>query len=193
MKTRRTGSSEHDDKSKDKSANRDPISGAPGAHPVGVGIGAAAGGAAAGAATGTVAGPVGTAIGAAVGAVVGGLAGKSVAERIDPTVEEAYWREQYAQEPYYESGRSFDDYAPAYRAGYETRSRYYSEPRTFEEVERDIEAEYNRRRAHTGMPWVEARRPAQAAWDRAARNDAGREVPSDTTRNVAPEAGRKSR
>ena len=49
-------------------ANRDPITGAPGAHPVGTGVGAAAGGAAAGAAIGTVAGPIGTAIGMAAGA-----------------------------------------------------------------------------------------------------------------------------
>src|SRR6185295_3784278 len=79
--------------------NRDPISGAPGAHPVGTGLGAAAGGMAAGAAAGTVAGPVGTVIGAAIGAVAGGLAGKGVAEMIDPTVEEAYWRETYVSRP----------------------------------------------------------------------------------------------
>ena len=42
-----------------KEANRDPITGAPGAHPVGTGLGAAAGGMAAGAAVGTMAGPVG--------------------------------------------------------------------------------------------------------------------------------------
>jgi len=42
-------------------ANRDPLTGAPGSHPVGTGIGAAAGGVAAGAAAGTLAaGPVGT-------------------------------------------------------------------------------------------------------------------------------------
>ena len=66
-------------------AHRDPLSGAPGAHPVGVGVGAAAGGMAAGAAVGTVDGPVGTIVGAAVGAVVGGRAGKGIAESIDPT------------------------------------------------------------------------------------------------------------
>lgn len=72
--------------------NRDPITGAPGAHPVGTGFGAAFGGVAAGAAVGTVAGPIGTVIGAAVGAVVGGLAGKGVAEVIDPTDEVPYHR-----------------------------------------------------------------------------------------------------
>src|SRR6187399_1089670 len=73
-----------------KDANRDPITGAPGSHPVGTGLGAAAGGMAAGAAAGSVAGPAGTVIGAAVGAVAGGLAGKGIAEKIDPTIEEAY-------------------------------------------------------------------------------------------------------
>jgi uncharacterized protein (TIGR02271 family) len=68
------------------SANRDPITGEAGAHPVGTGVGAAAGGMAAGAAAGTVAGPVGTVLGAAVGAVAGGLAGKGVAEKVDPTL-----------------------------------------------------------------------------------------------------------
>src|SRR5881394_2140943 len=65
----------------DTDANRDPLTGAPGAHPVGTATGAVAGGIAAGAAAGTVAGPVGTAIGAAVGAVVGGLAGKASPSR----------------------------------------------------------------------------------------------------------------
>jgi uncharacterized protein (TIGR02271 family) len=65
--------------------NRDPITGALGAHPVGTGVGAAAGGVAAGAAAGSVAGPVGTVVGAAAGAVAGGLAGKKVAEEVDPT------------------------------------------------------------------------------------------------------------
>lgn len=70
------------------SANRDPITGAPGAHPVGTGVGAAAGGVAAGAAIGSVAGPVGTAVGAVGGAIAGGLTGKGVAEAADPTVND---------------------------------------------------------------------------------------------------------
>ena len=88
----------------DGSANRDPISGARGAHPVGTGLGAAAGGIAAGAAAGAIAGPAGAIAGAVVGAVVGGLAGKGVAELVDPTVEDAYWRETYATRPYVSTG-----------------------------------------------------------------------------------------
>ena len=56
----------------------DPITGEPGAHPVGVGVGALGAGAA-GAAIGAIGGPIGMLIGAAIGAVAGGLAGKEVA------------------------------------------------------------------------------------------------------------------
>src|ERR1700674_930402 len=82
----------NNDTTTEAGTNRDPITGAPGAHPLGVGLGAAAGGIAggiaAGAAGGTAAGPVGTVVGAAVGAIAGGLGGKAVAEHLDPTVGE---------------------------------------------------------------------------------------------------------
>ena len=60
----------------------DPITGEPGAHPVGVGVGALGAGAA-GAAIGSIGGPIGMLIGAAIGAVAGGLAGKEVAATAD--------------------------------------------------------------------------------------------------------------
>jgi hypothetical protein len=147
-----------------KDENRDPISGAPGAHPVGTGIGAAAGGMAAGAAAGTVAGPAGTLAGAAVGAVVGGLAGKGVAEMIDPTAEEAYWAQNYEREPYYERGYSFTDYHPGYRTGWEGRARY--EGRTFDEVESELRADYARNRGQSRLEWEKNRHAARAAWRR---------------------------
>jgi phage tail tape-measure protein len=64
--------------------NPDPLTGAPGAHPVGTGIGAV-GGAAAGASIGAAAGPVGAAVGTVVGAVAGALAGRGAAEAVNPT------------------------------------------------------------------------------------------------------------
>src|SRR3954466_14594967 len=117
-----TGDSNMDTNKTD--ANRDPITGAPGSHPVGTGVGAAVGGVAAGAAAGSVAGPVGTVVGAAGGAVVGGLAGKGVAESIDPTREDADWRDNYTSRPYVDSGASYDDYGPAYGYGVNSYSRY---------------------------------------------------------------------
>ena len=143
------------------SANRDPLSGAPGAHPVGVGVGAVAGGMAAGAAVGTVAGPVGTAVGAAVGAVVGGLAGKGVAESIDPTAEDAYWRENYATRDYAKD-RSYDDYGPAYGYGV----RQYQGDRSFEDVEPELAEGWMGARGQSTLGWGEASHAARDAWDR---------------------------
>ena len=148
----------------DSAANRDPITGAPGSHPVGTGLGAIAGGMAAGAAAGTVAGPVGTAIGAAAGAIVGGLAGKAAGEALDPTVEAAYWEKNYASEPYYESAYTYDDYSPAYRTGYLGRSQFKG--RTYDQVERDLEAEYNRAKGTSKLEWDKAKAATKAAWHR---------------------------
>lgn len=148
----------------DTNANRDPISGTPGAHPVGTGVGAAVGGAAAGAAAGTVVGPVGTILGAAVGAIVGGLAGKGVAEVIDPTIEEAYWRDNFKARPYAENASSFDDYGPAYGYGVSSYTKYPG--RSFDDVEADLSRDWNGARGASKLQWDEARQATRDAWER---------------------------
>ena len=168
------------DPQRDRDLNADPITGAPGAHPVGVGVGAAAAGAT-GAAIGTaVAGPIGTAVGAVIGAVAGGLAGKGVAEAIDPTVEDAYWRENHRSQPY-GTHREYDEYSGAYRTGYEGYGRHYKDGLRFEDAEPSLRSDYETRVAalpgdasspgavsgRPVMPWDEARPAAQAAWERA--------------------------
>lgn len=147
-------------------ANRDPISGKPGAHPVGVAAGAAAGGAA-GAAVGSVAGPVGTAVGATIGAVAGGLAGKGVAESVNPTVEDAYWRTNYNKSTYYQTGTSYNDYEPAYRTGYEGYSRYSG--KRFEDVESDLQRDYERAKGSSKLAWNDAKHATRDAWHRVER------------------------
>lgn len=147
----------------ERDMNRDPITDEPGAHPVGTGIGAA-GGAMAGAAAGAMAGPVGAAIGGVVGAVVGGLAGKAAGESVNPTAEEAFWKDNYSKEPYYESGRSFDDYGPAYRLGVSGRERY-QDPWT--SVEPRLASEWESTRGNSTLNWDRARHASQAAYTRA--------------------------
>ncbi|RZL56020.1 MAG: PA2169 family four-helix-bundle protein [Variovorax sp.] len=143
--------------------NRDPITGAPGAHPVGTGLGAT-GGALAGAAAGSVVGPVGTVVGLVAGAVAGGLGGKAVAEGVNPTTEEAYWRENYTKETYVESGRSYDDYAPAYELGWSGRAQRGTD---FDTVEPALASEWETRRGSSTLGWADARPATRAAWDRA--------------------------
>jgi len=161
-------------------ANRDPISGAPGAHPVGTGVGAAAGGVAAGALAGTVAGPVGTIVGAAIGAVAGGLAGKGIAEAIDPTAEEAYWRENFSSRPYVKGDSKFDDYGPAYRHGTEAYGR--SKGRSFDDAEPELKRDWERVRGNSNLSWDKAKDASRDAWQR--MSDAvERAVPGDSDRD----------
>jgi flavin-dependent dehydrogenase len=142
--------------------NRDPITGALGAHPVGTGIGAVAGGAAVGAAIGTVAGPVGTGIGMAVGAIAGGLAGKGIAEKIDPTAEDAYWRTSYISRSYVDKDTPYDLYQSAYRTGYEGYGRYPG--KSYEEVETDLRKDYEKTRRTSGLDWNKAKHATRDAW-----------------------------
>ncbi|MDP3228741.1 MAG: hypothetical protein Q8N13_12285 [Acidovorax sp.] len=149
----------------DADHNPDPLTDAPGAHPIGTGIGAA-GGAVTGAAAGSLGGPVGTAVGAVVGAIVGGLAGKGAAEAVNPTVEDAHWRETYVKEPYYSDAYSYDDYAPAYRAGYQSAMdgrADWSATRT------DLQHRWEADRQTSRLNWLDAEPAAKAAWERADR------------------------
>ncbi|MET7143006.1 hypothetical protein M3S04_15330 [Xanthomonas sp. PPL139] len=155
---------DNNDESRD--LNRDPISGTPGSHPVGVGIGGTAGGVAAGALAGTVFGPLGTLIGAAVGVVAGAAAGKGVAERIDPTGEDAYWREEYRNRDYAKADYDYDrDYAAAYGLGLQAREQYPS--RTWDEHERELSHDWGTRRGDSRLEWDEARLAARDSWERA--------------------------
>lgn len=144
-------------------ANRDPITGTPGAHPVGTGVGAAAGGTA-GAAIGSVAGPVGTLVGVAVGAVAGGLGGKAAGEAFNPTAEDAYWRENYRNEAYVKNAYSYDDYEPAYRTGYASRSQYAD--RSFDQGEPELRNNYEQTKGNSRLVWNDARDATRAAWHR---------------------------
>lgn len=135
-------------------------------HPVGTGIGAT-GGAIAGAAAGAAGGPLGSVAGAVVGAVVGGLAGQGVAEVINPEQEEAYWRQTYSSEPYYASEYSYDDYAPAYRAGYESRISGIGD---WDSARAEWARRWDAEHAQGRLRWEKAEPAIKAAWERANRH-----------------------
>ena len=145
--------------------NADPITGAPGSHPVGTAVGGV-GGAVAGAAIGSMAGPLGTLIGGAIGAVAGGGAGHASAEAIDPTREEAYWRAEHANANYYKEGYDFDrDMHPAYAVGYANRGRYPADAR-FEDHEDDLRRSWEEVKGDSRMDWNDARMASHDAWVR---------------------------
>lgn len=162
------------------SANRDPLTGAPGSHPVGTGVGAVAGGVAAGAAAGSVVGPVGTVVGAAIGAIAGGLAGKGIAEQIDPTVEDAYWRDNYGSRPYVDGNSSYDDYGPAYSYGVNAYGRHAG--RSFDEVEPDLSRDWDSSRGRSSLGWDRAKHAVRDSWNRLS-NNVERAIPGDSDRD----------
>ena len=151
------------DKERDE-LNLDPITHAPGSHPVGTGVGATAA-AVTGAAIGAVVGgPVGFAVGGAIGAVAGGLAGHDVGEKVNPTVEDAYWRDNYSKRPYATTNRAYSVYQPAYRYGWE--SREHNAGRKWDDVEKELDAGWYLKQGTSGLEWGEARPAVRDAWDR---------------------------
>lgn len=156
--------------------------------PVAKGVGAAvggvgggvAGGAIAGATVGGVTGPVGAAIGAVVGAAVGVVAGKAVAQAVDPTAEEAYWRDNYATRPYATVDAQYDDYGPAYRYGVDAFGRYPERP--FDEIEPDLSRNWSQSRGQSSLEWDNARPATRDAWDRLS-NAVERAIPGDSDRD----------
>lgn len=147
--------------------NPDPITGAPGAHPFGTGVGAAGVGAVGTAVGAVVGGPVGAVVGAVIGSVAGGLAGKGVAEKVDPTVEDEYWRNNYRSRPYVESDYDYDrDYSHAYRTGYEGYSSYTGRGLTYSEAEPYLREDYERQHNNNRLAWDKAKYATQDAWNR---------------------------
>lgn len=156
-------------------------------HPVAKGVGAVAGGvggaiaggAAAGAAAGGMTGPVGAAVGAVAGAVVGAMVGNRAA-KVDPAVEDQYWRDNYSSRPYVTSGTTYDEYAPAYRYGAESYSKYPG--RSFDEVESDLARDWNTTRGTSSLEWEHARHASRDAWHRVS-DTVERAVPGDSDRD----------
>jgi uncharacterized protein YjbJ (UPF0337 family) len=148
--------------------NRDPISGTPGSHPVGVGVGGA-GGAVAGAVVGSIFGPIGTLVGGAVGTVAGAAAGKGVAERIDPTGEVEYWRGEYANRPYVDRQYDYDtDYAPAYAYGTEARTQHGAR-QWDDSLDSDLREGWEKTKGQSRLKWEQAKDAVRDAFDRSDR------------------------
>jgi hypothetical protein len=169
----------------DPDRNPDPITGAPGSHPIGTGVGAAGGGAAGAAIGAAVSGPafpVGAAVGAVVGAIAGGLAGKGAAEAVNPTAEDEYWRTNHASRPYYESSYTYDeDYRPAYEYGWTARSQLGANK--FEDVEKHLGRGWDQAKAKSRLGWEKAKLAARDAFHRT--DEAGSAYPGHSSSAAA--------
>ena len=127
-------------------------------HSIGAGTGAVAG-AVTGAAIGSAAGPIGTAVGAIAGSVIGAKAGDAVAEAVNPTEYTAHFEREFRATP---GERDWDDYRPAYRYGYDTYGRYRGQ--RFEDVEAELERDWDTTRGGSRLGWSEARGAVRDGW-----------------------------
>ncbi len=130
-------------------------------HSIGEGTGAVAG-AVTGAAVGSAAGPVGTVIGAVVGGALGSKAGGGIAEAVNPTDYTKHFESTYQSAPYYAAGRDWNDYQPAYKYGYDTYGQYRGQ--RFEDVEPQLERDWNSTKANSRLGWNEAKGAVRDGW-----------------------------
>ena len=130
-------------------------------HNIGSGTGAVAG-AVTGAAVGSAGGPVGSVVGAVVGGVVGAKAGDSIAEAVNPTEYHDHFKTEYKNTPYYTAGREWNDYEPAYKYGYDTYGQYRGQ--RFEDVDSDLERNWDKTRAKSNLEWNEAKQAVRDGW-----------------------------
>lgn len=131
-------------------------------HNIGAGTGAA-GGAVTGAVIGSaVAGPVGTVIGAVAGGIAGAKAGDSIAEMVNPTEYNQHFESSFRDAPGYVQGREWSDYQPAYQYGYQTYGQ--NRGKQFEDVEGELERNWDSTRADSRLQWNEARSAVRDSW-----------------------------
>jgi hypothetical protein len=87
---------------------------------------------------------------------------------INPTAEEAYWREAFRREPYFRADLDYDDYSPAYRVGYTGPVRRAGE---FDQIEGELKNDFQQVRGRSRLRWEDAREATRAAWRRVTERD----------------------
>src|SRR5262245_1678766 len=92
---------------------------------------------------------------------------KAAAEGVNPTVEDEYWRANYATRPYVMDGADYDVYRPAYRYGWESPRRYPG--RTFDDVEDDLRSGWEGSRENSRLSWDSAKDAVRDGWHRVDR------------------------
>lgn len=155
-----------DDQAMDSNpANRDPITGEAGSHPIGTTLGAAAAGTA-GAIVGSIAGPVGIVVGSALGVAAGGAAGHNAAETMNPTRSvdiEPYLKQSFANRSYAAHGE-YDDFRPAYAFAARERSALEQPRRWDDELEAELRARWEAEPDTADQRWEDVSPAVRDAW-----------------------------
>ena len=100
----------------------------------------------------------------------------SIQGRIDPEVEDAYWQSVYWTQPYFRSELEYEDYAPAYCAGYVGYAQYGG---SFGDAEKSLCANWIRIKGGSRLTLEEALQAMRAAWTHAEQGQVEREEEED--------------
>ena len=84
---------------------------------------------------------------------------------MNPTVEEAYWRENFKSRPYYREGLSYADTSRLIATDGKRRFARESQPRAGQ-AEADLQKGWENAMAATYRPWAKTRGATRDAWDR---------------------------
>lgn len=84
--------------------------------------------------------------------------------KLYPGSEAAYWQGAFLDEPYFEAGRGFEDYGPAYELGWTGYHTYGGE---FDTAGRVLANDWLVQKGVSTLAWEEARPACRAAWQRA--------------------------
>ena len=84
----------------------------------------------------------------------------------------AHWQEAHSTQPYAKSEFGYEDYAPAYQLGYNSRGRYQTQ--SYDTLQDEMKGEWDRNRGNSRLSWEDAMPATRAAWHRA-----GRALPGD--------------
>ena len=99
---------------------------------------------------------------------IGGAPGADpVSTSAGATAEAAHWQEAHATQPYAKSEFGYEDYAPAYQLGYNSRGRYQTQ--SFDTVQDEMKGEWERNRGNSRLSWDDALPATRAAWHRVER------------------------
>lgn len=85
-------------------------------------------------------------------------------QAIDPQAEMCYWRENYQTRLYFEKGKTFGVYEPAYRYGWESAANPVYATRAFEDVESFLARGWERSTGGTRYSWHQMRSAIRDAW-----------------------------
>ena len=83
---------------------------------------------------------------------------------VDPESEKEYWRQHHHKQPYADPKLRYEDYAGAYRVGYEGAGRYAGSD--YDDIEDSLVLDYERAHPGSALPWDTVRPAVRAAWDR---------------------------